>query len=136
MSIPIKPAAAYRFSIIVNDIEMGFQRVSGIVREAGIETYQEGGLNDRVHIFPKQGGEAVLSLERGVYRGDKLPFYLVGERLGSLHLSVLNSEGTPLKSYMFSNILVKKWEVGEMSAQNSEVLIERFEVCYEEFYAG
>lgn len=134
MSVPIKPVTAYRFCIIVNGVNMGFRMVSGIAREAGIETYQEGGLNDRVHIFPKPGGEAGLSLEKGVYYGDRLPFYLVGERLDSLYLSVLSNEGKPLKSYMFSGVLVRRWEVGEMSAENSGVLIERFEVSYEEFY--
>ena len=46
---------------------------------------------------------------------------------------VMNNLGKPLKSYLFTGLLVKKWAVGELSAEQSGLLIDRFEVCYEDF---
>ena len=47
---------------------------------------------------------------------------------------VMDNLGNPLKSYSFTGLLVKKWEVGELSAEQNSILIDSFEVCYEDFF--
>lgn len=125
----------YRFVVSLGGLLLGFQKVSGVSREIETETYREGGLNTRVHVFPKScGGERVLRMEKGVCGGMEHPFYMVGERLaGALSLIVMDGRGLPLKSYLFTGLLVKKWEVGELSAEQSSLLIDHFEVSYEDF---
>lgn len=129
------PLPGYRFIIFLEGRTMGFRKVSGVSRQIETETYQEGGLNNMVHIFPKASAqECALHLEKGVYMNSTFhPFYLVGERINeNLHLFVMNNAGLPMKSYVFSGITIKKWEVGDMDAQDSSLLIDSFELSYEE----
>lgn len=136
LSLPLKdPLPGYRFNVFLNETVMGFQKVTGIRREIETEVYREGGLNTMVHVFPKAcGGERVLRMERGAYGGMGHPFCMVGERLkGNLSLMVLDNQGAPVKKFLFMGLLVKRWEVGELSAEQNTLLIDCFEVCYEDF---
>lgn len=115
-------------------LELGFSKVSGM--RVGVETttYQEGGVNDRVHLLrgPVQHG-GTLRMERGVYGGEVCPLYVTGTWLPALTLQVYAhpSQKKPGKTYLFSNLIVKSWEVGAMDALQSEILIDTFEVDYE-----
>lgn len=133
-----EPIPGYRFAVYLNDIVMGFQRVSGISREVETETYHEGGLNTSVHIFPKFcSRERILRLEKGACRGTEHLFCLIGDRLeGPLNLIVMDNVGNPLKSYLFTGLILKTWEVGELSAEQNSILTDRFEVSYEDFSVG
>lgn len=124
----------YRFTVYLDDKTMGYQKVSGVSREIEVEEYREGGLNTKLHVFPKAcSASRVLHLEKGIYSGASHPFYIVGEKLkGNLNLVVMDGSGKPQKSYIFSGLIVKKWEVGEMSADQSGLLIDRFELAYED----
>lgn len=135
-SLPLMdPLPGYRFNVFLNKEVMGFQKVTGISREIETEVYHEGGLNNMVHVFPKAcGGKRVLRMERGAYGGVGHPFCMVGERIdGNLSLMVLDNQGLPVKKYLFMGLLVKRWEVGELSAEQNSLLIDCFEVCYEDF---
>ncbi len=129
------PIPGYRFIVFLNSFVMGFQKVSGISRQVETETYHEGGLNTSVHIFPRYcSGERILRMEKGVCRGLEHPFCLTGIRLeGPLNLIVMDSSGIPLKSYLFTGLLLKTWEVGELSAEQNGILTNCFEVSYEDF---
>lgn len=129
------PLQGYRFVVYLNEVMLGFQKVSGISREVETEIYKEGGLNSRVHILPKCcEAERKLQLEKGSYKGMGHPFYLVGEQIvGGLNLFVMDAQGKPAKNYVFTGLTVKKWEVGAMSAEENTLLIDRFEVSYEDF---
>ncbi len=136
MSLPFaNPLPGYRFIVFLNEMVLGFQKVTGIDREIETEVYREGGLNTMVHVFPRAcSGERILRMEKGAFGGVGHPFCMVGERLeGNLSLMVLDNLGLPVKSYLFTGLLVKKWEVGELSAEQNSLLIDRFEVCYEDF---
>lgn len=130
-----EPLAAFLFRVRLGDKEFGFSKVSGLQREIETFTYQEGGLNDQVHIFPgavKNGG--TVHLERGSYAGEQFPFYFVGERLKvPMLIEVYRSSDWQKvdKSYTLDGLVVKKWEVGEMDAMQNALLIDRFELGYE-----
>lgn len=136
LSYPFRPEPipGYRFIVFLNGLLMGFQKVSGIRREIETEVYREGGLNTRVHVLPKAcGGEQRLVMEKGIYMGMEHPFCMVGERIeGALNLIVMDNLGMPLKSYLFSGILIRQWEIGEMRAEENSILLDRFEISYEE----
>lgn len=125
----------YRFVVTVGGMLLGFQEITGVSREIETETYREGGLNTMVHVFPKYcGGERVLTMEKGVCGGMGHPFCMAGKRIeGALSLIVMDGRGLPLKNYLFTGLLIKKWEVGELSAIQNGLLIDRFEVSYEDF---
>lgn len=134
------PLAAYTFHVWLGTLEFGFSKVSGLGREAETTVYQEGGLNDRVHVLRspvKNGG--VLRLERGSYAGEYFPFYLAGERLGlpmRIEVRPPNSRLAPGKIYTLTGLIVKSWEAGELDALQNSLLIDRFEIHYEYMYVS
>lgn len=136
LSLPLTdPIPGYRFVVFLNDIIMGFQKVSGIRRAMETEVYHEGGLNTRVHIFPKSfSSERTLRMEKGICRFLEHPFCISGTRMeGPLTLAVMDNFGIPLKIYLFTGLILKTWEVGELSADQNGILTECFEVSYEDF---
>lgn len=132
------PLSAYNFHVRLGPLEFGFSKASGLQREAEPVTYQEGGLNDRIHVLPgpvKNCG--TLRLERGAYAGEYLPFYLVGEKLTvPLRLEIWNEANSMLggKVYTLVGLVVKRFEVGEMDAAQNTLLIDRFDINYEYMY--
>lgn len=131
----MEPIPGYRFIVFLDGILMGFRKFSGIVREVETETYQEGGLNTSVHVFPKAcTAEHIITLEKGTYGGIQHSFSRVGQRLdGVLNLVIMDNLGLPLKSYVLTGLIIKKWEIGELSAENNDIVIDRFEISYEDF---
>lgn len=129
------PLSAYQFHVRVGPLEFGFSRVSGLKRERDTFTYQEGGLNDRVHVLPGPAqASGSLHLERGAYFGDYFPFYLTGERLEvpvRVEVWAERPVPCPAKVYLLSGVVVKRWEVGNLDALESKVLIDTFELEYE-----
>jgi len=131
------PLAAYTFRVWIGEHEFGFSKASGLSRETEPTIYQEGGVNDRVHVLRgvvKSPG--LLRLERGAYAGEDFPFYLAGERLkDTLRIDVrppgVNQKG---KVYAMTGVVVKRWEAGELDAVQNTLLIDRFEFNYEYLY--
>lgn len=130
------PLAAYQFHVRLGLLEFGFSRVSGLQQSRETITYQEGGLNDRVHVLPgpvKSCG--TIRLERGIYFGEYVPFYLVGERLNCPMRVELWTTSAPIpllgKVYTLTGLVVKHWEVGELDALQNALAIDHFELDYE-----
>ncbi len=130
------PLTAFWFRVkLGSEHTFGFSKVSGLQLERPTTTYQEGGLNDRVHIFPgpaKQCG--TVRLERGVYAGEAFPFYLAGEPLSQsmrIELCPPAAQNKISKCYTLFGLVVKKWELGELDALQSTLLIDKFELDYE-----
>lgn len=129
------PLSGFRFRVVMEKQEFGFSRVSGLQWERPATTYQEGGVNDYVHVFPGPAKSCgTVHLERGVYAGEDLPFYLVGERLPK-HMTIVLWNGADRKKvdkcYRLSGLVVKRWEVGELDALQGTLLIDRFELDYQ-----
>lgn len=129
------PLAAYTFRVFLGVMEFGFSKVSGLGREAETTVYQEGGINDRVHVLRAPAKTpGTLRMERGAYAGEFFPFYLAGERLFlPMRIEVRSPEGEQLlgKFYTLTGLVVKKWEAGELDALQNTILIDRFELNYE-----
>ena len=69
------PLAAYTFRVFLGVMEFGFSKVSGLGREAETTVYQEGGINDRVHVLRAPAKTpGTLRMERGAYAGEFSPF--------------------------------------------------------------
>lgn len=129
------PLAAFNFRVRIEKQEFGFAKISGLQRARETFTYQEGGLNDRVHVLVgpmKSCG--TLRLERGVYFGELVPFYMTGERIDRpmrVEMRAFTTKERLAKVYTLSGLVVKKWEVGELDAMQNTLLIDRFELDYE-----
>lgn len=126
---------AYQFHVWLGNDEFGFSKLSGLAREIETVTYQEGGLNDRVHVLPgptKNCG--TVRLERGVYNGSSFPLYEIGKRLTvPLRIEIWKEDNPRRGGQVISlhGLVIKKWEVGDLDAQTNALLIDRFELSYE-----
>jgi phage tail-like protein len=122
----------FRFNVTLGAFSIGFSSVSGVERDTEVYTYQEGGLNDRVHVFSKPAAAAgTLAMEKGVCPLSANPFYMVGERIDvPLTLQIMKKIKTPAKTYVFTDCVVKKWSVSRLSASESTLMIDTFEVAY------
>ena len=137
METPVRgnPLSAFLFRVRIGKAEFGFSKVSGLQREIETVTYQEGGSNGQVHVFPgavKNGG--TVHLERGSYAGEQFPFYFVGERLKEpMYIEIYSpSDRSKIdKSYTLQGLVVKKWEASEVDAMQNTLHIDRFELSYE-----
>lgn len=129
------PLTAFLFRVRLGVLEFGFSKVSGLKREVETFTLQEGGLNDQVHILPgavKNGGS--VRLERGSYAGEYFPFYFVGERLSApmfIEVYCAYDQRKVDKLFALYGLVVKKWEVSDLDAGQNALLIDRFELSYE-----
>jgi phage tail-like protein len=123
---------------IGNDL-LSFSKVSNISRTMEYETFNEGGLNTMVRSFtkPKQQQE-ILVLEKGVSvaRNKIIDVYtklglLVGKKISqAVILVVLGDDDNKDRFYTFDEGIVVKWELGDLDALRSEVLVERFEIAH------
>lgn len=127
--------SAYHFAVRVYDTIFGFQEISGIEKSMETEVYEEGGRNDRVLLFPKRASKAAtLTMKKGISQGGEPPFISVGEYIPTLSLEVYDHDAkTILKTYTFQDLLITKWDVSEMKAQEGLLLINTFEIAYGDF---
>lgn len=130
------PLTAFFFRVKLGEGHtFGFSKISGLQLERPTVTYQEGGLNDHVHVFPGPAKNCgTVRLERGAYAGELFPFYAVGEPLAQeMRIEIWNpADRTRLdKCYTLKGLTVKKWELGELDALQNLLLIDRFELDYE-----
>lgn len=116
-------------------ISIGFQKISGI--QYGIETitYQEGGNNRCVHVFPKSSSSTgMLIMERGRFLNNDVTNFLIGDCMPLINIYVMDNNKTILKAYIVINSIVKKWSVSDLNANESALIIDRFELEYGEIY--
>jgi len=135
------PFVKYRFLVfmaiggIPNPIDMAFQKVEGlsyergIVRQAGMTTFEDGG--------DKQERELVLT--RGVFGGIspltiaqllQLPFFHEKLLRYDVLVSLVDGDGTPKTSWVVANAYLKKWEWSDLDADANEVMTETMTFLY------
>lgn len=125
----------YNFKVTVQNVQLGFTKISGIARNMEAFTYTEGGLNEMVHVFPNRVKNAgTLHMEAGVVLGATSPFLRIGTGIETMRIDVLTRKRRIAKTYIFKNLVITKWELGELDASSAGVLIDKFEVMYGEVY--
>lgn len=140
-------AAAVTSQLIVGS----FAEVSGLESDVEIETYQEGGLNDRLHRFVKAAKFPNLVLKRGVTaRGDLWDWQAqvlsggktVIRKSGIVILFDRNGPGSgdpafggltriPMAAWMFERGLPEKVSGPALDAKGNSVAIETVEISHE-----
>lgn len=138
---PWAPPVAFYFSVqFEGDIEVPFQEVSGLSLEMETETIKEGGENSYSYQVPVRRKHGNLVLKRSLAPiSEWLESYIVDvlESNGSeeircvmVNISLLDSEGEALESWMLLNAYPVKWSMNEFGAQKNELAIEQLELAY------
>jgi len=114
----------------------GFTECRGLESGLDVETYLEGGVNDRVHRFPTRMTFPNITLVRGVGLGEDLWLwheeFLKGEGTRRDGLIILQDTiGLPIKTWSFANGLPVRWSGPAFNAQESQVAIESLEIAHE-----
>lgn len=114
---------SFNFVIRMNGIEIGFQKMSGLEAQIKVETYQKEGQNNT----------GVLRLERGTVLFQSGLLYLPGEGIPLITMEVINPKTKEIcKTYTIANAIVQKWEINNLNAQENQLLVDIFEVSYEQ----
>lgn len=114
----------------------GFTEARGLESGLEIETYLEGGVNDRVHRFPTRMSYPNIVLSRGVGLSENLWLWHeefqkgLGTRRDGLIILQDNLK-LPIKTWSFTNGLPIKWTGPAFNAQESATAIETLEIAHE-----
>lgn len=133
-----KYASGFRFRVTIDPkldekSEIGFSKVSGLSVELETDEIQEGGVNGAPHVLSAPAKRSSkLTLEKGLTSADswaaKLrPGFMLG---GWLTVEVEDNSGAVLRTYMIEDGIVTKWELTDMDASSSQVLIEKLEIAH------
>lgn len=122
--------------IVPNNLDIRFQRVSGL--SAGVETrtIEEGGQNLYSHRLPRRVRYENLVLERGFVIGSSLVtevnFMLSTSKFHSSHVIVtlLGEAGSPLAAWLFLKTFPVRWSTSNLDASNPQILIDTLELAY------
>ncbi len=114
----------------------GFAEVSGLDNSMSIETYFEGGVNDRVHRLPGRFEVANLTLTKGVGFTDDLWNWLEAWQRGealrkSVFILLANSMKVPLKIWAAERCLPVRYSGPSLNAGTSALAIEKLEIAPE-----
>ena len=120
------------------DIDMRFQRVSGLSAEVTTSTQAEGGLNLFSHQLPERISYQQLVLERGMVIGSPLSssfdeaMSAFQFKLADVLVMLLNEQGDPVANWLFTNSYPVKWSVSDLDANESKVVIETLAFAYQQ----
>lgn len=147
----VDPVGAYNFLVALVDSSSalatqmtqidaspagGFSECSGLEATLEIESYQQGGQNDRVLKFPTRVTWGTIRLRRGVALSDDLWLWHHGFVEGGGRrrdgLIVLQDElRATVKRWVFKRGLPAKWSGPSLDAARSGVAIEELEIVHE-----
>ncbi|MFN3258804.1 MAG: phage tail protein [Ilumatobacter sp.] len=141
-------ANSARFLFEVDGLDIGwFNEVSGLEVSIETEEVQEGGQNSFVHKLPGRMTWPNISLKRGFTRQDNLLAWLneaSGEQFAangnklkrkSAAITLLDGDGTRLRSWEFDEAYPVKWSGPTFAASNGEAASEQLEITHHGFRA-
>jgi len=141
------PPAGFHFLVRFEGLEkkfsgvsdIGFQSVSGINAEIGVEEYAEGGENRFKHKLPNPVTYPNLVLKRGMLKGSQMMKWFKDSvesfsfEAYDLTVMLLNSEHEQLQAWSFINAWPVKWSISDFNAEENSLVIESIEFAYQYF---
>ncbi len=130
------PLLNYRFHVEVNGILFaGFKEVGGLAVDIETEEYHEGGVNDYVHVLPKNTKYSNLVLTHGIAYSAQMFNWIqtvvngkARKRNGRILLSDI--KGNPMWYWTFENAYPVKWKGGDLKSDGNEVFLETLELAH------
>lgn len=124
------------------DIDVGFQSLSGLDVDVETEPLKEGGENRFEHALPGRRKFGTLQLKRGILTPKQSPLTnwcldafqkMKITPLPTVTVILLDEAHLPLLKWTLSHVWPKSWKIAEFNAERSEVLIETFDLNYNYF---
>jgi phage tail-like protein len=140
---PFEPILGFRFAVFFlvggtrpNQIDVRFQRVSGLSATVELTQINEGGQNLFTHRVPKKVGYGNLLLERGIVLGgplgDDFDQALNAFKFApsNVLVTLLSERAQPLTAWMFLKAFPTRWSTADLNASEDKVLIDTLELAY------
>lgn len=132
----------YRFRVFVGQTQIAFSKISNIQMEEELEEFLVGGINFAPHIAAtpsKKGGRLIF--EKGIVLVDKdISKWRAGYHItDTIEIFVYDSQTKWVdganqyaftKNYAIWGGIITKWELGDLDAMGSQVLIQKFEIAH------
>jgi phage tail-like protein len=128
------------FSVGTKDIDIRWQSVSGLDSTIDTETIREGGENRFEHVIPVRRKYGPLILKRGLLKpsDSALTRWLQDafeheniSPLPAVTIKLLNEDhSTTLLYWTISNVWPRSWKIGDLNAEQGNILIETLELNY------
>ncbi|MEG4304901.1 phage tail protein [Microcoleus sp. D3_18a_C4] len=138
---PRDPYMAFNFIVEIEGLTVGgFSEVTGLSSKMELETYVEGGVNHRVHQFPKQMTYPNLVLIRGLTERDDIWKWYEDATRGKIRLlngtiMVRDSQQSKLIGWNFKKAYPVAWDGPQLNAsKGTEVAFERLELVHRGVY--
>ena len=131
------PYRAYNFVVEIEGLQIGgFSEVTGLSSEIELESYQEGGVNDRTHKFPKQTTYPNMVLSHGLTDNEELwQWYQLASqgiiKIKNGTITLRDSQGKEVMWWNFKQAYPVKWEGPQFNASSDEIAIERIELVHQ-----
>ncbi len=130
------PYLGYNFFVEIDGLIVGgFSEVSGLQAETEFEEIREGGVNDRVHKFPKITKYPNVVLKRGITDSNVLWKWhqdvIEGKiKRKGLYVTLLDAKGCGIWRWSFINAYPVKWTGPDLKADGNSVAIETLEFAH------
>ena len=136
--IRLEPYNASNFYIEIEGlITGGFTEVTGLESDIELESYQEGGVNEYTHQFPRRTRYPNLVLTHGLTLNDTLWNWYQSAAKGNIQFKngtiiLLNLQQIPVMLWNFKKAYPVKWAGPQLNATNaSTVAVERLELVHQ-----
>jgi len=132
-------SVSFDSSVSEHEHDCKFQTVSGLSVEMETESIKEGGENRFVHLLPVRSKYPNLILKRGLFNDSDVirwcldAFENLNIQPADMLVSLLNENNDPLKTWKIKQAWPLKWEVDDLNAEESKLVIETIELSYQYF---
>lgn len=134
------PLQAFKFKVSISGVAstIGFKSVSGISSEVEVVEYLEN-MYDYTHKLPGRETVGEIKFERGMYADKALQdvyetlFRESSARRSETTVSVCNRWGSVKRTFKFAECWFSGYEVADLDAESSDVIIEILTMQYEHF---
>jgi phage tail-like protein len=129
-------APAIWFELDIQGKAVGyFTEVTGLSAEVETFTYSEGGMNEFQHKLPTRVKYPNLVLKRGMTTKADLQRWFqkshVQAERTTISLTMLDQEGTTIRTWSFVNAFPIKWTGPNFNASQSQLAVETIEIAHE-----
>jgi phage tail-like protein len=131
------PLPVFKFWIEMKSIVVAeFHECSGLRLERAVETIEEGGVNDRVHLLPGRNKYSNIVLKYGVMHSDELwKWYqegLLDGKVQRINFTILlrDVKGDVAKRWSVEDAFPVKWEGPSLNVEGNQVAVETLEIAH------
>lgn len=133
------PLQSFTFRVTISGMStgVGFQKVSGLSREVEVIEYFES-MYDHAHKLPGRESVGEVTFERGMYADAELQkayesVFNNNECRSTVTIEVCDRFGNKKREFQMAECWFSKYEVGDLDATSSDVIIETLTMQFEYF---